>query len=52
MVSSPERDTEFFNVVARIVQKDTFFIIWLDYVLQAAIAISKLKTPYKVLYRY
>lgn len=55
MVPSPEGNTDFFNAVAGMVQGDTLahlFIIWLGYLLQVAIEISKLEAPYTFLTRY
>ena len=56
MVPSPEGNTDFFNPVAGMVQGDTLalhlFMIWLGYLLQVAIEISKLEAPYTFLNRY
>ena len=45
MVGSPDGDTNFFDIVARVLQRDGFtpflFIICLDYVLQMSIDLMK-----------
>ena len=43
MVRSPDRDTVFFDIIARVVHGDTLFIICLDYVIRTSIDLIKEK---------